>query len=457
MGDPLAAAAPQRAPERAEAAPALVPHLVVTPVLIGACSLVFAAMLLAHISPTQPTTLQLIRWGANFGPSTLGGQWWRLLTSVFLHIGFLHLAVNMWCLWNLGALAETVFGRATFTAVYLVTGIAGAVASIAWHPLATSAGASGAIFGVAGALIAFFYLAHLPFARAAVKSTLRSLVIFAAVNLGWGLYRPAMENKPGVDNAAHLGGLISGLLIGVVLARLASHREQSARRAAVFGGTAAVLLIACVLLVPTRGYVVHLVRGSEALDAHKLDPAIAELKLVTAKKPKLVPAHFLLGEAYAAKEQFALAEAEYRRVIALDSKSGEARYGLGMVVMRQGRLGEAAQIFAELIKREPRNPAGFVGLGTLADANNNPETAYKLFATAAKLDPMRPQIFLGMGLAAMHAGAWDPAIEAFASAVKLDPKNYNAILGLAEAYRAKGMNKEAEAAYEKAMALEPKK
>lgn len=448
---PEAAAAPQRAPEPVEAHHAPMPRLLVTPVLVGICVLVFAAMLVARISPTQPTTEQLIRWGADFGPATLGGQWWRLLTSMFVHIGFLHLAVNMWCLWNLGALAETVFGRATFAAVYLATGVAGAITSVGWNPLVTSAGASGAIFGVAGALIAFFYLAHLPFAREAVKSTLRSLLIFAGVNLFFGF------RKTAVDNAAHVGGLVSGLLIGAVLARLASRPEHRPRRTYVFSGTAALLLIACVLLARTRGFVVHLERGREALGAHKWDPAISELNLAIAQKPKLAPAYFLLGEAYLHKRQFAPAEAAYRRVIELDSRANEARFQLGQAVLLQGRNSEAAQIFTDLMKRDPRNPAGYVGFGQLAATNGNAQAAYKAFAIAAKLDPTRPQTFFDMGVAAMQAGAWDAAIEAFTSAVKLDPGNYNATLGLADAYRAKGMNKEAEAAYEKALALAPKK
>lgn len=101
--------------------------LVVTPVLVGLCVLVFVSMVFSKISPTRPSTEQLLHWGANFGPLTLAGQRWRLLSSVFLHIGIVHLAVNMWCLWNLGELAERIYGRAAFLALYVTAGITGAI------------------------------------------------------------------------------------------------------------------------------------------------------------------------------------------------------------------------------------------------------------------------------------------------------------------------------------------
>ena len=132
----------------------------VTHALVGINAAVFLGMALAGISITSPTTQQLVHWGANWGPLTLSGESWRLFTCMFLHIGVIHIAFNMWCLWDLGALAESLYGHWTFASVYLISGVAGSVASVAWHPGTVSAGASGAIFGIAGALIASFYLAN---------------------------------------------------------------------------------------------------------------------------------------------------------------------------------------------------------------------------------------------------------------------------------------------------------
>src|SRR5256885_9963961 len=107
---------------------------------------------------SDPSPQQLVGSGANFGPLTFNGEWWRLITYAFLHGSLLHIAFNMWCLWDLGALCESLYGRATFAALYLITGVAGGVASIGWRPLGGTVGASGAIFGLAGALVASFYL-----------------------------------------------------------------------------------------------------------------------------------------------------------------------------------------------------------------------------------------------------------------------------------------------------------
>jgi rhomboid protease GluP len=185
----------------------------VTRALVGANVAVFIAMALSGVSLTEPSTLQLLKWGANFGPLSLGSEPWRLLTSNYLHIGLLHILFNMWCLWDLGNLAERIFDRWTYVLTYTLCGVAGSLASLWWHPLVIGAGASGAIFGLAGALIAALYLGHLPIPKQAVQRTLRSLMIFAGYNLFFGAV------GAGIDNSAHLGGLGSGLLLGALLAK----------------------------------------------------------------------------------------------------------------------------------------------------------------------------------------------------------------------------------------------
>jgi rhomboid protease GluP len=129
----------------------------------------------------------------------------------------------MWCLWNLGRLAERVFDRWTYLLVYTASGIGGSLASLWWHPRGIGAGASGAIFGLAGALIAVLYLGNLPIAKEALKPTLKSLITFAAYNLFFGLV-------PGIDNAAHLGGLAAGLGLGAVLAKSFSELPEGRAR-----------------------------------------------------------------------------------------------------------------------------------------------------------------------------------------------------------------------------------
>src|SRR5271168_713905 len=183
-----------------------------TTILVAINVAVFVLMALTGVSLLEPTSLQLVKWGADWGPLSLSTQPWRLLTSNYVHIGIIHIAFNMWCLFSLGALAERVFDRWTYVLVYSATGIAGSLASLAWHPTVVGAGASGAIFGLAGALLAALYLGKLPIPKEAVRGTVKSLLIFAAYNLFLGL-------RSGVDNAAHIGGLASGLVLGAFLSR----------------------------------------------------------------------------------------------------------------------------------------------------------------------------------------------------------------------------------------------
>jgi rhomboid protease GluP len=199
-----------------------------TQVLVGANVMIFVAMVLASGPSFDFTSPVMDHFGANFGPYTLTGEWWRLVTYMFLHGGLMHIAFNMWCLWDLGALCESLYGRWTFAAIYLITGIAGGLASVAWNPGVLSVGASGAIFGLAGALLASFYLGEFSVPKVAIQGTLRSLLFFIGFNVVFGAI------ISGVDNACHVGGLVSGLLFGALIARVAPDSRYSTRRLLIF-------------------------------------------------------------------------------------------------------------------------------------------------------------------------------------------------------------------------------
>ena len=207
----IMAHAQSSAPLRTRRAAAL-QRMPLTSVLIGVNALVFLAMAFSGVSLADPSIADLVKWGANNGLVTLLVQPWRMLTSNYVHIGLLHIALNMWCLWNLGALAERIFDRWTYFLTYTLCGLAGSLVSIGLHPTRVGAGASGAIFGLAGALISALYLGHLPVHPSALKATLKSLLSFAGYNLFFGAVVPA------IDNSAHIGGLVTGLALGAVLA-----------------------------------------------------------------------------------------------------------------------------------------------------------------------------------------------------------------------------------------------
>ena len=233
--------------------------------LVGVNCLVFLAMAARHVSPFSPTTEQLYGWGANNAGSVLIlGEWWRIVTAMFVHVGIIHLATNMWCLWNLGMLAEPLMGSAGVLAVYLLTGAAGNLLSTLWnwwsysHDLAqyhsvfvfpSGAGASGAVFGIAGALIVLLKSPRLPVPASELKKLRRSVIYFAAINLVLGLSISGGTRVLGagisIDNMAHLGGFTCGLLFAApMVPRLGSSKPVFQARL-----TAAVVVIVIALVL----------------------------------------------------------------------------------------------------------------------------------------------------------------------------------------------------------------
>jgi membrane associated rhomboid family serine protease len=180
-------------------------------IAINCAVFVIAAALGAGVF--SPNGEVIARLGSDFTPLTLGGQWWRLLTSIFLHFGLFHVALNMWALYVNGPLAERVFGSARYLVIYVSAGLAGSVASLWWHPVVNGAGASGAIFGVFGSILAFFLRKGGGVPDSVVKRHRASVSVFIAYNLLNGVRFSA------IDNAAHIGGLASGFVLGFLLTR----------------------------------------------------------------------------------------------------------------------------------------------------------------------------------------------------------------------------------------------
>ncbi|WPP01777.1 rhomboid family intramembrane serine protease [Pseudomonas sp. HR96] len=185
----------------------------VTYTLIAVNTLVFLAMCASGVGVMSPNAAMTLEWGSNFGPLTLSGEWWRLITSMFVHFGLLHLLLNMVTLYQVGRLTERLYGSWRLLGLYLFAGITGSLTSIFWHPTINSAGASGAIFGVFGGLLVYMlkYRHQLPAATA--KRQLTSILILIGYNLFFGF------TQQGIDNGAHLGGLAGGLLLGLALSR----------------------------------------------------------------------------------------------------------------------------------------------------------------------------------------------------------------------------------------------
>src|SRR5438552_5187935 len=169
---------------------------------------VFVLMALAGGSGNEPT---LMAFGVKSNPAIAQGQWWRFVTPIFIHIGLLHLLFNSYALWIVGPQVEKLYGGARFVILYVLTGVGGVYGSYAYHPNTISAGASGAIFGLFGVLLVFglrYRNSIPPFFKRAVGTGVLPIIV---INLIIGFTIPA------IDNSAHIGGLLAGALLALVI------------------------------------------------------------------------------------------------------------------------------------------------------------------------------------------------------------------------------------------------
>lgn len=168
----------------------------------------------------SPNDVQL-RWGANFGPATQDGEWWRLGTAMFLHFGVVHLLLNSLSLWEAGQLVERMYGRWRFTGIYLIAGLFGNLLSLVVQGNeAVSGGASGAIFGVYGAALVYLWRERAAISPREFKWLFGGGCVFSVITIALGFV------IPGIDNAAHIGGLVAGILVSIVLSLSMTARKM---------------------------------------------------------------------------------------------------------------------------------------------------------------------------------------------------------------------------------------
>ena len=226
---------------------ATTPHAYVTPLIIAANLGVFVVMVALGIQVLGGRAEEYLRFGANFAPLTTGGEWWRLFTCTFIHFGIVHLAFNMWALWDSGRLTERLFGNGWFAVLYVFAGLCGSSASMLWNQEVISGGASGAVFGVFGALLAYMTVERGSIPPATLNHLRVSTSTFVVYSLFYGFV------QSGIDNAAHLGGLAGGFIMGLILARpldVTGRPRGGLRRAALAVVLAAVTLPTAALYTP---------------------------------------------------------------------------------------------------------------------------------------------------------------------------------------------------------------
>lgn len=423
-------------------------HFLITNVLLAINVAVFVLMLVKHVPLMSPTADQVVKWGGNFGPLTLGGQSWRLLTNVFLHIGLAHIIANMWALIILGRLAESLYGRTTFLAIYLLSGIAGSLASLLWNPMGVSAGASGALLGMVGALIASLYAGKLPLPKNVVRPVLISLIAWAGFVFIYGFW------KLGVDNAAHVGGFISGLLLGLPLGHhLGPTPKARDSRQRVF--IAALVLLSALSFITwrTKSYVVYTERARVLINANKVDDAIQLLLPVAQKQPKEGQVHLLLGDAYLRKQDFASAEREFKRAVELVPKNIVGWSSLGDLYLAQRRFADAAAAYTRAAEQGTDNGLFWYKTGILYNQLDRPQDAVASFQKSVAKNPYLAEAWFNLGLALMNVKQPAQAVQALQKTTGLQPNNAEAHLWLGNAMNAAGQQKQAEAEFLRAFQL----
>lgn len=208
---PEYAAALQEISEYQAALESGVPTTWLSYLIMAACIVLFGWMCFSGADPIDPAVESLLAAGGNFAPDTLSGEWWRLLSSGFVHCGVMHLAFNMYVLFSAGRLAERFFGHLLFGMIYLGSLLGGSLLSVAVHDNIVSAGASGALFGTFGAIFAYMLRNKGAVPAQIRKATLKSVGTCIVLNLLYGL-------KAGIDNWCHAGGLVAGFVCGLVAA-----------------------------------------------------------------------------------------------------------------------------------------------------------------------------------------------------------------------------------------------
>ena len=256
--------------------------------------------LVAELLGSTRDPASLLDFGANHGPLVAGGEYWRLLSSVFLHIGIMHLMLNSLGLLIYGMLLERAFGSLRFVLIYVAAGLAGSTASFVANPMAISAGASGAIFGLLGALAACFLTGRGPQGRGSRRDAV-GIAILVAISLAYGFV------TPGIDNWAHIGGLAMGFALGIILAEpLERHRAYpvltrparrspgSNRRVMLAVPPIALLLVAGVWL-GSAGVAGGLGRAERLLEDRQYSEALQEVQEVIERGWDTGDAYLLRG------------------------------------------------------------------------------------------------------------------------------------------------------------------
>jgi rhomboid protease GluP len=325
-------------------------------------ALIVVGFLAETLAGGSTQTDVLIRLGAKFSPLIADGQVWRLFTSMFLHAGLLHLAFNGYALVAIGTDLERILGWKRFLTIYILAGLLGSLASYALSDR-LAVGASGAIFGLIGALAAFF-LRHRERLGAWGRNRLANIAFLIGINLVFGF------TQPGIDNYAHLGGLVSGFALGWALAPRyevdpSSLQVVDRNRLSLYWPA---LALAAAVLVGGTWLATRWVRDSlqtqiywvrQAVDRGDWEGARGLLERAQSAHPGAADAglHFYQGLVYGHLGLNAQAASEYEATLELAPDESSARWNLALTYLALARYSDARAQFEAYLELNPGSSA----------------------------------------------------------------------------------------------------
>lgn len=430
-----------------------------TYVILGLNLLIFILMTLAGGSQKPEV---LLDFGASYGPYIRRGEYWRLVMPMFLHIGMLHLVVNAYALYILGPILERVYGYARFSLLYVGAGISGSFLSMV-RSNNVAAGASGAIFGIAGSMLVTGYLHREAIPPRWGRAFGKGILPFIVVNLIFG-FSVSM-----IDNWGHLGGLLGGMLLGLLIApperryMPGSAQEEPSQAILVIP----VIVVALAMGATADHYRVSrtvlklLQEGHRLRSANQYAPALARFQEAARRAPRDERPHEEIGSLYLEQKHFDEAIREYNDALRLNPDAPQARLGLALAYRQKGDLPKARQLFEAVLGKNPESPESQTALADLYAEQKLYQEAIQHYQQALRLRPDLAEAH--NNLAWLLATSEDPrfrnaraALEHAQAAVNLTKWKQAAFVDtLAEAHYANGDFAEAVRIQTKALELDP--
>lgn len=285
----------------------------------------------------------LIQFGAKYNIAILDGEWWRLFSSMFLHIGLLHLVMNMFALYYLGTAVERIFGSLRFIIIYLLAGLGGGLASFAFT-INVSAGASGAIFGLFGALL-FFGLNH---KKIFFQTTGKNIIFIIALNVVFGLAVPQ------IDNSAHLGGLVMGFIASAIV-HLPKKRQVTFQFSGLLLCAAMIAFLIFFGLQNPQNQTMQQISKIDELNREENFEEVVKLTSELISQPTQMEAELLFQRAYAyiALNQHDLAIKDLEESIQIRGDIPEAYYNLAILYFDKGENELAKDAISKAVEMNP--------------------------------------------------------------------------------------------------------